>query len=210
MWVAALGDIHGHLAALEAVLREIDEAGIQTILNTGDCVVGHPWPNEVIDVLRSRAIPTVQGELDRRTAHFVRKRRALEKACAREVFESLQQTYEAMRSEHLEYLAGLPRQRTLVVDGISICLTHGTPNGQTDTLHADDPPTRFHRLRELAHTDVIVCGRTHQAFCRLVDGTLFVNPGAVGLPAGEDTAASYAVIDTETEPWEGRLHQVRS
>jgi len=208
MYIAAFGDVHGNLAALNAVLAAIDDAGIQTLLNTGDCVVGYPWPNEVIDLLRARRIPTVQGEMDRRTVHFVRKRNALRQRLSPTEFEAIQQTYEALRPNDLEYLRELPRQRTLVLEGLRVVLCHGTPTSASVSLPEHESEGRFRRIRETANADIIVAGRTHAAFARTVDGTFFVNPGAVSDPEHPAHVAHYAVIDTETDPWSAHFHEV--
>ena len=208
MLIAAIGGIHGNFPAFEAVLREIDAAGIQTIVNAGDCVVGHPWPNEVIDLLRRRNIPTVQGERDRLVAQFERKRARLDRDLAPDEFALIQETYDAIRGENIEFLSDLPRQLTLTIDGISICLCHGTPQGRNDALCEGDDIGKFRRLREAANTDIIICGRSHTFFSRLVDGTLFVNSGAVGIAANGQGQASYATISTETELWKALAHSV--
>jgi len=208
MLLAALGDIHGNLPAFDAVLGAIDDMGIQTIVNTGDCVAGHSWPNEVIDRLRSRAIHSVQGEMDRLAVRFVRKHDTLKKRCPAKEFEDLRWTYEHTRSDNLEFLRALPAQRTLKVEGETIYLCHGIGPRQLDALHESDDACRFRRLREIACADMIIAGRTHASFARWVDDTLFVNPGAVGAPVGEGAEACFAAIDTETEPWETRFHSV--
>jgi len=208
MLIAAIGNIHGNLPALEAVLREIDDAGIQTIVNTGDCVAGHPWSNEVIDLLRERSIPTVQGEQDRLVARFERKRKSLARDISRDECARIQEAYEAARSENLEFLAALPKQLFLTIDGISVCVCHGTPQGQNDVLHEEDDIGRFRRLREAANTDIIICGRSHTPFSRVVDNTLFVNPGAVGISAEGPRQATYVTISTETEPWEALAYSL--
>jgi predicted phosphodiesterase len=208
MLIAAIGNIDGNLPALEAVLREIDDAGIQTIVNTGDCVVGHPWPDEVIDLLRGRNIPTVQGKQDRLVARFERKRRSLERDASADEFARIREAHEAARSGNIEFLAALPKQLFLTIDGISVCLCHGTPQNQNDALREKDDIGRFRRLRETANTDVIICGRSHTPFSRIVDNTLFVSPGAVGISAEGSRQAKYATISTETEPWEALAHSV--
>jgi predicted phosphodiesterase len=43
MRVAVLSDIHGHLPALEAVLAEVDRAGVDRVVLTGDVAAG-PLP----------------------------------------------------------------------------------------------------------------------------------------------------------------------
>ena len=208
MLIAAMGDIHGNLPALEAVLREIDEMGVQTIVNTGDCVVGHPWPNEVIDLLRSRGVATVQGEWDRIAARFERKKARIEREIPAEDLAAIRETYEATHSRNLEFLAALPRELHLTVDGITVCVCHGTPQGQGDALHENDEIGKYRRRREVANADIIVCGRTHVPFSRSVDNTLFVNPGAVGISADGGRVAQYATISTEAAPWEAQTHSV--
>lgn len=203
MLAAAFGGIHGNGPALDAVIAAVDEAGIQTLINVGDCVVGHPWPNEVIDCLRARRVPSVQGEWDRGAVRFVRKQQTLRDTCSPEDFEALRWTHEHTRSENIEFLAGLPRQRIVVVDGVRICLCHGTPQNQTDGLRADDPVQAFRRIREVTDADIIVCGHTEDPFARTVDGILFVNPGFAGRTPH---AAHYAVIDTEHDPWCAHFH----
>lgn len=208
MYMAAIGDIHGNLPAFQAVLGEIDEAGIQTIVNTGDAVSGYPWPNEVVDLLRERSIASVQGEHDRRVVYFLRKEQTLRRKLAEAEFEALRQAHEAIHSQNLEFLRNLPRRQDLHVEGIDICVCHGTPTSQADRLEGSLPDWKFRRVRELTNAQLIVCGATHRGFSRTVDGALFVNPGAVGVGRGGARLATYAVIDTETEPWEAHMREV--
>jgi len=207
MLMAALGDIHGNLPALEAVLAEIDDAGILTILNTGDCVVGGASPSEVVDVIRARQIPTVQGLMDRRAAGFLRKRATL-RAKHPADFEAIAWTYERLRSDNIEFLSGLPKTVSLTIEGLAMVLCHGAPSGPGDVLRETDALERFRRQRERANARIVVCGQTHEAFARWVDDTLFVNPGAVGVSGEEDARASYALIDTEESPWRASFRRV--
>lgn len=208
MYLAAIGDIHGNLPALEAVLAAIDEQGIQTVVNAGDLVVGHPWPNEVIDLTRNRNIPSVQGELDRRVVHFLRKQETLRRKLSEDEFEALRRTHVAIQSYNLEFLRSLPRRRMLHVENIDICVCHGTPTSQSDTLDEEDPPGKFRRARELTNAQIVISGATHRPFSRTVDGTLFVNPGSAGMSRGVARVATYAIVDTETDPWEARIQEL--
>lgn len=201
MLVAAIGDIHGNLPALEAVLLEIDEEGIHTILNTGDCVVGFPWPDEVIELLRDRQIPTVQGEMDRFAVRFLRKQQSFKDKWSQAEYDALQWTHENMRSENLEFLRSLPKQVRITLEEIEIMLCHGTPTGQADELHPDDPKERFERQREAANAHLIVLGKTHTPLDYPLADTLFVNPGSVGMPDDAGAFACYSIIDTDRSPW---------
>ncbi len=66
MRVAALYDIHGNLPALEAVLREIGQTGVDQIIVGGDVVPG-PMPRECLASLLSLDVPVhcIQGNGER-------------------------------------------------------------------------------------------------------------------------------------------------
>ncbi len=208
MLIAVLGDIHGHYPALEAVWRHIEEEGIRTVLSTGDAVAGHPWPNETVDALQAWRIVSVQGEFDREAALYPRRAERLRARWPAQERAVLEQTHQATRSDNLEFLRGLPRSRRVEAEGLAICLCHGTPSSQAESLSPHDPDTRYRRARESANADIVVCGRTHAPHARSVDGALFVNPGSVAGPERPAGSAGYAVIDTDADPWQVTFQEV--
>jgi putative phosphoesterase len=208
MLMAAFGDIHGNLPALQAVLDAIDAEGIQTVVNTGDTVVGYPWPDEVIASLRERDIPSAQSESDRTVFRFARKTETLRKQLAPDAFRAHAWAHEHLHSTNIEYLRSLPKCLLLTVDTVEITVCHGTPGNVRGTLDEDADVARFQREREVANTPLVICGRTHQAFSRMIEDTLFVNPGSVCPSPDARSEASYAVISTETAPWSAEIRWV--
>lgn len=65
MKIALFSDIHANLPALEAVLTDIDQRGPDMIYCLGDLVGYAPWPNEVIQQIHHRQIPTIAGNYDK-------------------------------------------------------------------------------------------------------------------------------------------------
>jgi len=206
MIIAALGGVSGNLPALDAVLSHIDNAGIHIVVNTGDTLVGCPFPNECLEKLEKREVLSVQGELDRQVLRVVRKAETLPQRVDPALFAAMQFAHEKTFSKNLEKIAGYPRRRIFTVDGLSVCLCHGTPSSQSDGLEETDDLAKFRRQREFANVHVVIAGRTPHAFSKMVDDTLFVNPGRVG--AGKPGHASYTVIDTENHPWKVDLLEV--
>jgi len=51
MRLAVISDIHGNLAALEAVLADIKTRGVDRMVNLGDCVTSLLWPRETFEAL---------------------------------------------------------------------------------------------------------------------------------------------------------------
>jgi len=208
MLMAAFGDVHGNWPALRSVLEAIDAEGIQTVVNTGDIVVGYPWPDEVVACLRERGIPGVQSESDRAVVRFARKTDTLRKHLAPDDFEAHAWAHEHLHSANIEYLRSLPKCLRLTVDAVDIAVCHGTPSSVRGTLEEGMDVARFQRERESANTPLVICSRTHQGFSRLVEETLFVNPGSVCPSPGTEPTASYAVISTETSPWSAEIRCV--
>ncbi|HVR95372.1 MAG TPA: metallophosphoesterase family protein, partial [Thermoanaerobaculia bacterium] len=66
MRVAAIYDIHGNLPALEAVLQEIRQVGVDRIVVGGDVLPG-PMPRETLACLLDLEIPIqfIRGNGDR-------------------------------------------------------------------------------------------------------------------------------------------------
>ncbi len=64
MKIVIFSDIHGNLHALQAVLADIDRQQPDEIYCLGDLVGYGAHPNEVIDLIRTRQIPTIMGNYD--------------------------------------------------------------------------------------------------------------------------------------------------
>ncbi|MGA2224680.1 MAG: metallophosphoesterase [Syntrophobacteraceae bacterium] len=61
MKVAVISDIHGNLEAFREVLADIDKIGADSIICLGDLIGYGPNPEEVVQLLRSRSIPSIMG-----------------------------------------------------------------------------------------------------------------------------------------------------
>ncbi len=64
MKIALFSDVHANLPALEAVLLDIDSRHPDAIYCLGDLVGYATFPNEVVDLIRHRKIPTIAGNYD--------------------------------------------------------------------------------------------------------------------------------------------------
>ena len=64
MRIALFSDIHANYPALEACLKSIDQQKPDAIYCLGDLVGYNIWPNEVINEIRRRGIPTIAGNYD--------------------------------------------------------------------------------------------------------------------------------------------------
>lgn len=64
MRIAFFSDIHSNLPALEEVLAHIEKQKVDATFCLGDLVGYGPYPNEVIETITSRKIPTIMGNCE--------------------------------------------------------------------------------------------------------------------------------------------------
>ena len=216
MRIAVLSDIHGNIAALDAVLDHVAGQSAELVVNLGDICSGPLWPAETADRLMPLDVPTIRGNHERQVLEPDMGGMGLSDRHARHV----------LKADHLDWLAGLPATMRLTDD---VLLVHGTPG--SDLLYFMETVTaqgvRAASAEEVAlraakaDAALILCGHTHVARSfRLDDGRLIVNPGSVGLPAYEDSQpfphaiengsphARYAIVSDESGRWEAFFHHV--
>ncbi|MCP4644219.1 MAG: metallophosphoesterase family protein [bacterium] len=201
MQFVALGGIRGNVKALEAVLEDVDRAGILTVVNVGDSCVGYPWPNETIERLAHAHVTCVQGELDRAIVRYMRKADSMRRRLPAPLMTAVEWTYDQLSSSNLESVHSFRKTAEVRLEELCILVCHGTPASASETLAPDTDLQRLRRIRESANADIVVCGRSPHPFSRMVDGCLFVSPGSVGHPVGPEGGALYAVVDTDADPW---------
>lgn len=219
MKLAVISCIHGNYEALNAVLSDIDDHHADQIYCLGDLVGYGPYPNAVVEMIRSLDIPTCQGCWDEDVveglnacecsypSHLAEKR-------GRQAHEW---TSQVLNPEVRDYLASLPM--TLRLDNLGF--VHGSPNSQHEyLLPSMDGFAALERVLA-AEADVLFCGHTHVPYVRdLAEGQLavrvrqpgqaeiqrqftaplkrIINAGSVGEPRHGRPNATYVLYDTET------------
>lgn len=182
MRIAVLADIHGNVAALEAVRADLARRGVDRVVNLGDCVSGPLWPAETAALLRSLDWPTVRGNHDRWVAEW-----SPERLGATDRF-----TRGRLNDAECAWLKALPPTVDL---GAGTLAVHGTPDDDNAYLletveggrlvDAGEPAVRARLGR--AGLRLVLCAHSHRpGLLRLADGALVVNPGSVGCPAYTD------------------------
>lgn len=206
--IALFSDVHANLVALEAVLANIDAAGLTEVYCLGDLVGYGPDPSGVVERIRSLGIPTIRGNYD----EGVGTRRgecgcyyATEQAKA-DGAASYTFTDKALDDADHEWLATLPTEIRLEHESARILLTHGSPRKINEYLLLDRQDAQLVRLAEQAEADVVCIGHIHIPYHRVMTaedgrGIHYVSSGSAGKPKDGDPRAGWVelVLGTKAE-----------
>jgi putative phosphoesterase len=195
--ICTFSDIHGNLHALGAVLDAIERQRPDRVYCLGDLVGYGAYPNEVIDLVRQKAFPTIMGNYDDGVG-FDRD----DCGCAYTDDEmrrlghlSLMWSRKHVTEENKAFLRSLLPNIRFEVEGKRVLLVHGSPRRINEYVYADRLPASLARIAAAADSDVLVFGHTHLPYTKDVEGVLFVNDGSVGKPKDGDPRAAYAVLE---------------
>ncbi|MGJ8515202.1 metallophosphoesterase family protein [Carnimonas bestiolae] len=204
MKLAVISDIHGNLAALDAVLADIKNQEVDNTVNLGDICSGGLFPSETADRLIPLCLPTIKGNHERQLL------------AGKGLGLSDQYAANTLRPDQISWISNLPE--TLSIDH-GILLVHGSPSSDTTYLLETVTKTGVRSATEKeviervgnANDKIILCGHTHlPRMIQLANEQLIVNPGSVGLPAYSDDSpyphvmesgsphARYAIISIES------------
>jgi len=182
--LGVLYDIHGNIPALQRVLDEADELGVDRWLLGGDYGTPSPWPLETLDRLKQLSNATwIRGNGERWLREPPEDRP--------EVMESYALFTGGLPADVVDRLYRLPPQAE--VDGT--LFVHGSPLSDVQSF-APEPQPGEETMLAGVHDRLVVFGHSHQQFRRPgPNGTDLLNPGSVGMPLDGDTRSAWATFD---------------
>ncbi|MBK1683654.1 metallophosphoesterase family protein [Rhodoferax fermentans] len=209
MRLALLSDIHGNLAALEAVTTDLRRRGVDQVVNLGDSLSGPLLPRETAQFLMAQGWLSLAGNHERQLLTQNADQMGLSDAYA----------HSQLSTQEFDWIRSLPPSVRLSPD---VFLCHGSPRSDVEyfleTLDAGvvrqataaEVETRL--SDELA--PLVACGHTHVArVLHTRRGQRLMNPGSVGQPAYDDTHpvphvvetgspdARYAIVEQHKDGW---------
>lgn len=193
-----LGDIHGNLEALSAVLAACDRRGVERLLCVGDIVGYNADSDACIALLRARDAIAVAGNHD-----LIGIERLGTERCSDKAAYALTRTRARLGAESRAYLATLPLQR-LVSDRIAL-IHAGVDDVQQYVRSAVQVRANAQRLREIfPQAQFCFIGHTHAQGVFADDDAgaraVAVSGGTHALPAGPLYFINAGSVDAARKP----------
>ena len=188
MRMAVVSDVHGNLAALDAVVAALERERVDAVVHGGDLVLNGPRPAEVVDRVRELGWPGVVGNTDEvlwTGITHVPDHLAT-------VFGVLGRlTSDLLGPERVGWLRALPYRWT--ADGV--VLLHASPADLWWAPEMEASDGEVERVYGGLGAATVLCGHVHVPFVRRLDGLTIANSGSVGLPCDGDWRASYLLVE---------------
>ncbi len=196
MRVGLLGDIHGNVVALAAVLDAAKREAVETLCVTGDFVGYYYDTSQVIRMLEEWRVYAVRGNHEN-ILFDVLKNPDSAAVCRRKYGSGIDRAIEDLGPAELAFLSELPASLKVEIEDKVFLIAHGTPWDTDFYLYPDADEELWRRVASY-DADYIVLGHTHYQSKRSMQGKLIVNPGSVGQPRDRKPGAAWAILESET------------
>jgi predicted phosphodiesterase len=183
--IAVLYDVHGNLAALDAVLADARAQGAERWILGGDYALFGGWPAETVARLRElEPAVWVRGNVDRWAG---------DPAAAPDdagIRGAIADCRAAIGNDLADQLGALPFEAELAP---STRIVHASPVSDLRSFSPEPAEDEAELLAGVTH-ERLLFGHTHIQFRRAAGAVELVNPGSVGVPLDGDPRAAYAAI----------------
>ena len=189
--LALLYDVHGNLAALEAVLADAREQGATGHLIGGDVALFGPRPDETVARLRKlRGATWISGNGERWTAAPGEAPRG------DPVQGAIAFARRTLGDDLVRELAALPESADI---DETTRAWHASPVSDVRSFLQQAGDDEDELLAGVTHRRLFF-GHTHMPFRRIARQRVeLVNPGSVGMPFDGDPRAAYALLGPDGE-----------
>lgn len=197
--LAILADVHGNLAALDAVLAELDRRDVRRVVVAGDLLFGGDDPLGVWRRLTERKAQMIRGISDTALATLDPERLVPKTDAEAQKRERFLEARKKVGELILRSILKLPEQiRLPLTDGRELMACHGSPRDPSVDLTFDVDDEELLVLLGGDPADIIAVGGSHVPFDRDVEETRVLGLGSVG-EAPEGTNAHFVILTPRLE-----------
>lgn len=190
--ILVFGGPYSNLEATQAVLAEARRRRIppQRVICTGDVVAYGADAAATVAALRLAGVRVIMGNCEESLAAGAQDcgcGYAAGSACDRLAAAWYGHALRALENEARQWMARLPRRLDLMVGGRHLAVIHGGVRQINRFVFASTPGAVKREELAAVRADGVLAGHSGIPFSEIVDGALWHNAGAIGMPANDGT-----------------------
>lgn len=189
MKIAFFGGIYSNYLALDRAIAIAHQRKVDQIFALGDFGAFGPHPDRTVEILRRQPIGMLMGNYEESLSTAADDCHCGYTDPRDTRFAQISYDYTAQKTavEHTTWMATLPRECRITVDGRRILMVHGSPRRINEFLWESNSPVIFlEKMMEDYAADILISTHTGLHWQRrLPSGKLVINCGALGRPAND-------------------------
>jgi putative phosphoesterase len=196
MQLAIISDIHGSCFALDHVLKDIRDLGIERIVCLGDALQGGAEPAQTVTRLRELNCSVVMGNADSWLLTG-QETSPLEKTSQQQA-EVRAWSLAQLSAEDLAFVEQFKPTIEIPLDaGQKLLCFHGSPHSFDDIILPSTPDEAVRQFLDGWDATLLTGGHTHTQQLRRIGQAWYFNPGSVSLAYNWELSREQLRVD----PW---------
>jgi putative phosphoesterase len=187
--LAIVSDVHGNLAALEALVGDLSAVKPDQVVHGGDLVLNGPHPAECLDLVRQQGWVGIVGNTDQALWTLPD---TLSENAVRIFGMMAAATTSMLGPERIAWLRELPLEWR---DGDRVALVHAVPGDTWKIVQPEAGDTEVREVYGPLGAKLAVYCHIHRPYVRRVGDFILANSGSVGMPFDGDARSSYLLIE---------------
>lgn len=194
------GGVYSNAEALKAFLELMDneEVSMEHLFHSGDLLAYCSSPKIVIQLMKEKGINSILGNVEQQIVQDQSdcgcnfKEGSL---CDTLSNQWYQFTKNQIDTDDKEYLSSFSDLIKIRYRQTNILLCHGSPNHISKYLFNSSSADEFYQTidKSFNDIDIIISGHSGLPFCRFINEKLWINTGALGMPANDGTNRTWFV-----------------
>lgn len=197
------GGCYSNLEATKALLQVVTELGLQpsNVICTGDVVAYGADARETVRIIRRSGISVVMGNCEESLGND-----SEDCGCGYaegSTCDQLSTTWYTharaqLGNDERAWMRSLPRRINVSFGSRRLAIVHGSVATINAFVFASSTAETIHHEIQLAGCDGVIGGHCGLPFSRILDGRLWHNSGAIGMPANDGTTHTWYSLLTAT------------
>lgn len=206
--VAVLGDIHGNLPALEAVIANMQAFQPDVVVANGDLINWGPFSRQVLQRVAEEGWAVIRGNHELYLLDYGTPR-APDTWSDSSRYPLPLLLHEQLAHDWLPRIAAWPDTLSLrFPDAPPLRIIHGSARSPWEPLHRGTAEKEAAPMLAGIEEVTVATAHTHIAMDRQVGKWRVLNPGSVGVPLNGKLGAEYMLLDGSESDWQPQFRHV--